>query len=127
MFESIFLETINRSNHEQQFIGNNSRLATCTGVKLIDNNHLVTTHFVGQKMYLYEFNKNGKFTYNILDSIDTTLNRKMITTDLLDYDDGRIMTSNCEHGSVSLYSVDRKEWKLKHIKDYEDLNCYIKD
>ena len=98
----IFLETINRSNHTEQFIGDNSRLATCTGVKLIDDNHLVTTHFVGQKMYLYEFTTTGEtFSYKLLDTIDTTLNQARITTDLIDYRNGKILTSNCEFGSVS--------------------------
>lgn len=115
----IFLDNINRSAHGPQFIGNNSRLATCTGVKIIDDNHLVATHFVGQKMYLFEFgNEGGKFTYKLLDTTDTTLDGKMITTDLLDYNDGRIMTSNCEHASTSLYSVDRTSWKLQKVRDY---------
>jgi len=115
----IFLETINRSLHKEQFIGNNSRLATCTGVKIIDDNHLVTTHFVGQKMYLYEFwEDNGRiFQSKLLDSIDTTLNNEIITTDLLDYNDGRIMTSNCDFASTSLYIVlsadDKISGKLK--------------
>src|SRR5207253_10290711 len=28
--------------------------------------------------------------------------------------------SNCEHKSVSLYSVDRQTWKVKHVRDYEE-------
>jgi hypothetical protein len=119
----IFLENINRSLHGEQYIGNNSRLSTCTGVKIIDDNHLVTTHFVGQKMYLFEFSGNAdNFSYKLLDTIDTTLNHQMITTDLLDYNDGRIMTSNCEHACTSLYTVDKTTWKLQKVRDYEENN-----
>jgi len=121
----LFLETINRSEEKEQFIGNNSRLATCTGVKIIDDNHLIATHFVGKKMYLFKYDLLTNH-YEVIDTIDTTFKDDLITTDLLDYcpKTNRILTSNADRKSVSLYSVDLLNTvkKLIHIRDYEEEN-----
>jgi hypothetical protein len=114
---TIRLEDINNSPHGAYFIGGRKRLATCTSVKLLDFNRLVTCSLVGQRMYLIGFDVESG-DYSIESCIPTRYRGRDICTDLLDYDGkSRLVTSNCEHGSISFYRV--KHNSLEHEKDVD--------
>lgn len=114
---TIKLEDINNSHHGAYFIGDRKRLATCTSVKLLDPNRLVTCSLVGQRMYLISFD-TGSGDYRIESCIPTRYRDQDICTDLLDYDGkNRLVTSNCERGSISLYRL--KFNSLEHEKDID--------
>ena len=85
---------------------NRARFAHVTGVKLIDQHTLVCSTLLGQRMYLVHFDqRSGR---NRIECEIHTRNRQGdVSTDLLDWDGGsRLLTSDCEAKSVSLYRLD---------------------
>jgi hypothetical protein len=111
----IKMEDINNSDMPVQFIGQRSRLSSCTSVKLVDKERLVACNLAGQRMYLIRYDlESGR--HEIEDCIPTRFGDKDVRTDLLDGDNrGRFATSNCEHGSVSIYRL--KKNRLEFEKD----------
>lgn len=111
----IRLEDIDERKGYPLYVGNRSRLATATGVALLDSARLVVTSFTGHRMYLVRFDFS-QGTHQILSCIRTEYSGDEIRTDLIDFDGrDRIVTSNCEFNSVSLYRVAKD--RLLHVKD----------
>jgi hypothetical protein len=101
----IKMEDINNSGMPVHFIGERSRLSSCTSVKFIDKNRLVACNLAGQRMYLVRYDVDSG-CHEIEDCIPTRFGDKDVCTDLIDGDNKeRIATSNCEHNSVSIYRV----------------------
>jgi len=102
----IKMEDINNSGRARLFIGQRSRLASCTSIKLIDRERLVACNLVGQRMYLIRYDLDSG-RHEIEDCISTRFGDKEVCTDLMDGDDrNRFATSNCEHSSVSIYRLE---------------------
>lgn len=103
---TIALPCLNNSRFEEPFyVENRARFAHCTGVKLLDEHRLVCTSLIGQRMYLVRFDVDAG-TSSIEACIHTRDRHRDVSTDLLDFDGGtRLLTSNCEHRSVSLYRL----------------------
>ncbi len=118
----IKLEDINHTDYGPFYVGKRKRLASCTSVKFIDHQHLVTASMVGQHLYLIQFDiKQG--TFKVLSRIRSQSDEAPCSTDLMDYDGNQlILTSNCEAQSASLYRLDRqmiayeKDLKVKDVK-----------
>jgi len=112
---TIRLEDANNSPHGEKFIGNRRRLATCTGVSLLGPDRLVATSLVAQRMYLIRFDvASGGHAVECV--IPTRAGGQDVCTDLVDFDGAdRLVTSNCEQGSVSLYRLDGRT--LRHERD----------
>lgn len=114
------LPELNQSGIDPLFSGNIKRLATATGVKIIDHHHFLATNSVGQRMYLFYFNFETK-GYTLLDQIDTTYQNKRVASELIDYDGkGLIAISNFTPGSQTLYKLTNK--KLYHHCDLPKYN-----
>ena len=112
---TIPLPELNQSGINPLYSGNIKRLATATGVKIIDSNYFLVTNSVGQRMYLFYFNLPTK-EYNIVDQIDTTYNNKKVASELIDYNEKDLVAiSNFTSGSQTLYKL--KNYKLSHFKD----------
>ncbi|MEM1411838.1 MAG: hypothetical protein AAGH19_05710 [Pseudomonadota bacterium] len=90
-------------------------MATCTSVRRIDERTLVCASLVGQRLYLF---RQGHFRrrWHLVSQLDTAYRGARTCTDLMDYDAGHLLTSNCENQSVSLYRVRRRS--LSHVRDY---------
>jgi hypothetical protein len=103
---TITLPCVNNSQFSEPFyVENRARFAHCTGVKLIDEHRLVCTSLIGQRMYLLRFDMRAR-TYAIEACIQTQDGSKDVSTDLLDFNGGKLLlTSNCEHRSVSIYRL----------------------
>jgi hypothetical protein len=111
----IKMEDINNSDMPVQFIGGRSRLSSCTSVKLVDSQRLVACNLAGQRMYLIRYDLARGY-HEIQDCIPTQFADKHVRTDLLDGDNrGRFATSNCEHGSVTIYRLNDN--RLEFEKD----------
>jgi hypothetical protein len=111
----IKMEDINNCGARVMFIGERSRLASCTGVKLVDKERLVACNLVGQRMYLVRYDLD-RGRHEIEDCIPTRFGDKDVCTDLIDGDNrNRFVTSNCEHSSVSIYRLKNK--RLQFEKD----------
>jgi len=103
---------INRSGYGPLFINNIKRLATTTGVKFINKDHVCVINLVGMYMRLYKNNE-------LLDHIDTTYNGKLCVSDLMDYYNGLIVISNFDCGTQSLYKIiDNKLIKYKDLPNF---------
>lgn len=112
----IHIDEPNRVESNWHFVGERQRLATLTGVRFVEDNRLVATHLVGQKIYLFDFNQQDDCNRK-LNSIETQYNGKATGTDLLDYDGAnRLLTSNFNDGSGSLYEIN--DLTLQHVKDF---------
>jgi hypothetical protein len=109
----IKMEDINNSDMPVQFIGQRSRLSSCTSVKFVDKERLVACNLAGQRMYLIRYDLH-RCSHEIQDCIPTRFADKDVRTDLLDGDNkGRFATSNCEQGSVSIYRLNSKQLKFE--------------
>ena len=97
---------MNNSQHPTAFyVGNRARFATATGVKLVGDDRLVCTTLLGQRLFLVRFDMRAR-SYTIDACIPTRDGSTDVSTDLLDYDGkDRLLTSNCEHGSFSIYRL----------------------
>jgi hypothetical protein len=112
---TIPLEHINNSGHAEYFCGERKRLATCTSVQFIGSNRLVTSHFVGQRMYLIRFDLRLG-TYEVECCIPTRFAGRPACTDLLDFDgESLIAASNGEDPTVSLYRL--RDGRIEHERD----------
>jgi len=105
---NISLSNLNRTHYGPLYIGTVKRLATATSVKFIDSTHLCTTHLVGMYLDLYEFDYDKKI-FTLLDKIDTTYNNNLCITDLIDYNDDLILTSNFDKGTQTLYKIENNK------------------
>ncbi|MEK8019470.1 MAG: hypothetical protein VSS75_021565 [Candidatus Parabeggiatoa sp.] len=124
----IKLEDINQSKFGEQYLSNRKRLSSATGVKLIDNNHLLTASFVGCRLYLIHFDYESKESV-VLDSIDTTLDNKLVCPDLLDFNgingDSTIALSILNENAVLLYELkNNKLFKKAQIKIPRKGKCH---
>lgn len=99
-----------------RWIGDRERLATLTSVRMLDRHRLVVASLVGNELLLARFDDAGRGS--IMDRCTTTDGVEPGPTDLLDHDGkGRIVTSDCGPGTVSLYQVDRD--RLRHVRTVE--------
>tara|TARA_B110000908_G_scaffold111054_1_gene130263 strand:- start:1782 stop:2783 length:1002 start_codon:yes stop_codon:yes gene_type:complete len=112
---SIHIDEPNRADKAKYFVGGKERLATMTSVFFIDDSRVVAAHLVGETMHLIECNPEQK-SHRFIDTIDTTYNEHGTITDLIDYDgNNKILTSNFDDRSGSLYSLEGS--KLRYLKD----------
>lgn len=119
----IKLENINNRGAHPIYVGDRTRLATATDVAFLDEHTMVVTSLVGHRMYLIEFDL-FQGSHRFIDCIPTVFNDNEIRTDLLDFDgENRLITSNCEFNSVSLYDISRN--KLSHVKDIAIPDPYV--
>ena len=81
----IKLEDVNNRKGKPIFVGSRRRLATATGVALLDSKHFVVTGLKAQRMYLLQFDLS-QGTYSTISCIRTEYNGNEIRTDLLDWD-----------------------------------------
>lgn len=98
------------------YIGSKKRLATSTGVKILNSEYLLAIHLLGQKLYLIKYNvEKGQYQY--IDTITTTYRSVGCIVDLLDFN-GKdlIAVSNFDQDSVTLYRLDQNH--LSHFKDF---------
>jgi hypothetical protein len=111
----IKMEDINNSDMPVQFIGQRSRLSSCSSVKFVDKGRLVACNLAGQRMYLIRYDlESGR--HEVEHCIPTQFGGEAVRTDLLDGDNkGRFATSNCEQGSISIYRLNGK--RLNFEKD----------
>ncbi|MCK7593779.1 glycosyltransferase family 4 protein [Pseudomarimonas salicorniae] len=87
------------------FVGGRPRFARCSSVKFVGEDLLVATSLIGQRMYLARFDIATGRT-RIEGCIVTRDSQGAVSTDLMDFDGvDRLVTSNCEHRSISLYRV----------------------
>lgn len=99
----IRLEDLSQPDWKLLYVASRGRYATATSVRFLDPGSLVCCSLLGQKMYLIRFYLHSG-SYRIVHSIDTIFEGKSTPTDLCDTDgNGLVITSNCSHGSVSLY------------------------
>ena len=111
----IKLPDINTSKHNEHYVGNRKRLATASGCCFISDNLLVINHLVGQKLFFVSFDYN-KFTYNIVNQVDTTFHDDKCITDLIDNVNKLIATSNFDTKSFSIYEICGEY--IRKLKDY---------
>ena len=101
--------------------GDRPRVATMSGVALIDAHRLVATHLAGMRMYLVRFDLESG-THEIVDTLPTTWHGKKQYTDLVSFDGrDRFATSNCEANGFSTYRLDGDH--LRHERDYPILGA----
>jgi hypothetical protein len=102
---TIPLEHLNNSGHAEYYCGERKRLATCTSVQFVGPNRLVTSNFVGQRMYLIRFDLRLG-THEVECCIPTQFAGRPACTDLLDFDgESLIAASNGEDPTLSLYRL----------------------
>jgi len=105
----IELEDINNSQHGQFKLAGRPRLATCTSVQFVDHRRLLTVSLVGQRMYLMSFDRTTE-DYRVESSIPTQFAGEPACTDLVDFDgQDKIVTSNSDRDSASLYRLNGDE------------------
>lgn len=112
---TIPLEHINNSGQAEYYCGERKRLATCTSVQFVGPNRLITSHFVGQRMYLIRFDLRLG-THEVECCIPTHFAGRPTCTDLLDFDgESLIASSNGDDPTVSLYRL--REKQIEHERD----------
>lgn len=101
----IHLEDLRRPEWRALYVGGRPRYATATSVRLLDARTVVCCSLLARKIYLIRFDL-GFGSYTVVDSADTVYGGCPTETDLCDSDGrGRVVTSNCEGGNMSLYRV----------------------
>jgi hypothetical protein len=111
----IKLEDINPGNRGVLFIGGRGRVASATGVRLLDSERLVVCSLAGQRLYLMRYDV-ARGAHQIIDSIPTTYQGEAVCSDLIDYDgSGLLVVSNCKHNSATLYRIENDQ--LGYVKD----------
>ena len=124
---TIKLEDLNRTAYKEYYVNGRKRLATATGCAFISPNHLVVTSLVGMKMYLYELDYTNS-SHKLIQQLDTSYDSKPIINDLLDFDGkNRLITSNCDNGTQSIYKIENYDISfLKQItnKDSQGGFCH---
>ncbi len=85
------------------YVGGRPRYATATSVRILDANTIVCCSLLARKIYLVRFDLAAE-TFRVVSSADTVYGGCSTETDLCDADgQGRVVTSNCEGGNMSLY------------------------
>ena len=85
----IKMEDINNSDMPVQFIGQRSRLSSCSSVKFVDKGRLVACNLAGQRMYLIRYDlESGR--HEVEHCIPTQFGGEAVRTDLLDGDNEEI-------------------------------------
>lgn len=111
----IYIEEINSAGKPNYFVGDRTRLATMTSVAFSSSNVMVVAHLVGEKLLVLDVDYASE-SFTCLDSQATTFSGEPTITDLLDYDGkNRLLTSNFDAGSGTLYSLVNN--RLQHLKD----------
>lgn len=111
----IKLEDINNTGHGPLYIGQRSRLAGCTSVKLINHEYLLACSFVGKRMYLVHYDMDGN-RHRVTSCINTQYRNQDVSTDLVDFDGHNlILTSNAEQSSLTMYRLNGDQ--LEFVKD----------
>lgn len=84
-------------------------------MRLVDARTLVCCSLLARKIYLVHFDlEAGSFV--VMDDADTMYAGATTQTDLCDVDgQGRVVTSNCEGGQMSLYQIDGDQ--VRHDRD----------
>lgn len=101
----IRLEDLHRPEWRALYVGDRPRYATATSVRLLDARTIVCCSLLARKIYLIRFDL-AFGNYTVVDSADTIYGGSSTETDLCDVDGrGRVVTSNCEGGNMSLYRV----------------------
>ena len=101
------LPTENRTSfREAFFVGCRARFAHCTDVAFLDDRTLVTASLLGRRAYVVQFDPDaGKG--KIVSETATEGLAGEASIDLLDIDDAhRIVMSDCEQQTVSLYRIE---------------------
>ena len=80
------LEDVNNSGHGEFFVGERTRLACATAVRLLDERRLVCTNCVGMRMYLVDYDLDSG-TYEFRTELPTEFGGGEVETDLLDVDE----------------------------------------
>jgi hypothetical protein len=97
-----------------RFIGELSRLATTTGLAVIDSRRVVAASLVGQELILIELPRWGRAAARVLHRCTTVEGERAHPTDLLDFDGvDRLATSNCRAGSIGLYRLHEDD--ISHV------------
>lgn len=111
----IHLEDLRRAEWRPLYVGDRPRYATATSVRLLDARSLVCSSLLARKIYLIRFDL-GFGSYAVVDDMSTSCSGSPTETDLCDADGrGRVVMSNCEGGSMSLYCVAGA--KISHERD----------
>lgn len=88
------------------FVGNRARIAYCSTVRFIDNDHLIVCSLVGREMHLVRLD-GTRHRAEIVATLATTNGTHSVSVDLVDFDGDRtLVAANCEYSSVSLYRVE---------------------
>jgi hypothetical protein len=111
----IQLEDLRQHEWRPLYVGDRPRYATATSVHLLDAHTLVCSSLLARKIYLIRFDvRSGSYT--VVDGTSTLFGGSLTETDLCDADGrGRVVTSNCEGGNMSLYRVSGT--KINHESD----------
>ena len=111
----IQLENLQQPDWHALYVGARPRYATATSVRLLDAHTLICCSLLARKIYLIRFDLASK-SFSVLDSADTVYDGSTTQTDLCDIDGlGRVVTSNCEDGNMSLYRIEGD--KIRHERD----------
>jgi hypothetical protein len=111
----IALEDIDNRRSGWLFVGSRPRVSSATGVTLIDSERLIACSLRGQRMYLirYDLARNA---HAVASCVATTYQGRDVSTDLVDFNgEDLLVTSNCEHNSMSLYRLLGNQ--LYHVQD----------
>lgn len=101
----IQLENLQRPEWRPLHVGDRPRYATATSVRFLDARTLVCCSLLARKIYLIRFDL-AFGSHTVIDCADTVYGGNSTETDLCDTDNsGRVITSNCEGGNMSLYRV----------------------
>lgn len=98
------IPSVNRTKFLQPFFaGYRARWANCPGVGFLDSTTLVAVSLLGQRLYTIQVDTD-KREASIVSERTTVDSRGAVSCDLIDSDrSGRVLTSNGEGSSVSIY------------------------
>jgi len=86
-------------------IGPHRRLAGVTGVRIVDDSHLLVSSLLGRRIMLVHVDRSTG-ARQVRSQLTTTAGGRPTHTDLLDHDgSSRVLVSNCEANSISLYEL----------------------
>jgi glycosyltransferase involved in cell wall biosynthesis len=96
----------NRSEFEHPFyIQNRARFAFCTSVAFAAPDRLVCASLLGRELHVIRFDRAARVA-DIVSTLPTTDGEEHLSVDLLDHDgNDRLVTSNCEHSTLSIYRL----------------------
>ncbi len=110
------LEDLRRPEWQPLHVGDGWRYATVGSVRFVDPCTIVCCSLLPRKIYLIRFNLDDGGSFKVLDCAETTYAGRPTETDLCDTDGGgRVVTSNCDGASMSLYH--RVDDEIRHARD----------